>query len=97
MNGATRLALVVLAALWTLVAAWELAEHDSVKNAGRDALINRTRDITGTLGTFIQSQRRFGVVSQDRMETALQALVTLNDPVYVEAAQALAQIGRAHV
>ncbi len=72
----TRLALVALAVVWAVVAGWQVAEHSRVEKAGRDALINRTRDITGTLGTFIQSQRRFGVVSQDRMETALQALVT---------------------
>lgn len=72
----TRLAFVALAVIWTVIAAWQIAEHSHVEKAGRDTLINRTRDITGTLGTFISSQRRFGVVSQDRMETALQALVT---------------------
>ena len=72
----TRLAFVVLAVIWAVVVGWQMAEHSRVEKSGRDALINRTRDITGTLGTFIQSQRRFGVVSQDRMETALQALVT---------------------
>ena len=72
----TRLAFIVLLAVWALTAGWQADEHRRVEQAGRDSLINRTRDITGTLGTFIQSQRRFGVVSQDRMETALRALVT---------------------
>ncbi|NBV24343.1 MAG: hypothetical protein EBS05_20795 [Proteobacteria bacterium] len=72
----TRFAFVALAVIWTVIAGWQFAEHSGVEKAGRDTLINRTRDITGTLSTFISSQRRFGVVSQDRMEAALQALVT---------------------
>ncbi|MEN9574670.1 MAG: hypothetical protein RL514_2525 [Verrucomicrobiota bacterium] len=72
----TRLVIGLLVAVWALVAAWQAMEHGRVEADARDALIRRSRDITGTLAKFIESQRRFGVVSQERMEVALEALVT---------------------
>ncbi len=71
-----RLAFLLLAAVWALVAVWQTMEHDRVEKAAREALIRRSRDITGTMGKFIESQRRFGVVSQERMEVALRSVIT---------------------
>lgn len=71
-----RLAFGLLLAVWTAMAVWQAVEHNRVETAARDALIRRSRDITGTLGKFIESQRRFGVVSQERMEVALQSVIT---------------------
>lgn len=76
MNRPTRIATILLLAAWAVLAAWQVAEHSRVETAAREALLRRTRDITGTLGKFIESQRRFGVVSQERMEVALQAVIT---------------------
>ncbi len=44
-----------------------------------------------SMATFDAPSREFCVVRRSRTNTPLQALVTLNDPVYVEAAQALAR------
>lgn len=71
----TRLVYVLLAAVWALIVAWQVAEHDRVKQSARATLINRSRDITSTLGLVIRSQRRWGVVSQERVESALTELV----------------------
>lgn len=58
------------------VAAWQRAEHLRFERAAAEALINRGRDITSTLGVVVRSQRRFGgIVSKDRLEAALLDLV----------------------
>ena len=72
----TKLVYGLLLAVWGVIVVWQLVEHDRVNTAAKAALINRSRDITTTLGLVIRSQRRFGgVVSQERLESALSELV----------------------
>lgn len=73
-----RPAFILLLAAWVALAVWQTIEHSRVETAAREALLRRSRDITGTLGKFIESQRRFGVVSQERMEVALQSIITFS-------------------
>src|SRR2546425_99728 len=75
MSMRTRLVYGSLIAVWALIVAWQAVEHDRIKTSAREALRNRSRDITTTLGLVIRSQRRFGVVSQERLESALKELV----------------------
>jgi signal transduction histidine kinase len=66
----------VVALAWLLVVGWQLAEHRRVRQAAREALISRGRDITSTLGLVIRSQRRFGsIVSKERLESAIAGLI----------------------
>ncbi len=65
----------VLAAVWVMIIAWQFAEHDRVRRAAKVALVNRAKDISTTLGIVLRSQRRFGVISKDRLESALNELV----------------------
>ncbi len=71
----TRLVYGLLLAAWGIIVVWQAVEHDRVSKAARTALINRSRDISTTLGLVVRSQRRFGMVSQERLESALSELV----------------------
>jgi signal transduction histidine kinase len=65
----------LLLGVWVLVMAWQVEEHDRVKNAARVALANRAKDISTTLGIVLRSQRHFGgVVSKERLEASLAEL-----------------------
>lgn len=66
---------LVLLAVWLLVALWQAAEHRRVERNVRETLINRSKDISSTVGLVLRSQRRFGIISQDRLESALAALI----------------------
>ncbi|MBI5381673.1 MAG: hypothetical protein HZA31_07220 [Opitutae bacterium] len=82
---------VALAAVVLGVGAWQTVEHRRVRQAARQELINRGRDITSTLGVVVRSQRRFGlVISKERIESALQDLVR---PDYLESIAILGATG----
>ena len=67
---------IILIAFGLGVCGWQVEEHQRLKQTAAQALINRGRDITSTLGVVVRSQRRFGlVVSKDRIESSLQDLV----------------------
>ena len=57
------------------VCGWQAQEHLRFKRTAADALVNRGRDITSTLGVLVRSQRRFGLVSKERLQSALQDLM----------------------
>jgi len=69
----------LLAALCAGVAGlfgWQWGEHRRFEAATAQALVNRGRDITSTLGIIVRSQRRFGLlVARERIESTLQALI----------------------
>ena len=66
----------LLLIVWAIIMVWQGLEHHRVKGQAREAVIRRARDITGTLGLVIRSQRRFGgIVSKPRLESALKELV----------------------
>jgi signal transduction histidine kinase len=64
-----------LLAIWVILIGWQVAEHSRVKRSAQVALINRSKDISNTLGVLMRSQRFFGVISKERLETALSELV----------------------
>ncbi|MSU57230.1 MAG: hypothetical protein EXS35_03445 [Pedosphaera sp.] len=75
MNLRGRFVYGVLLAVWVLILGWQIAEHRRVHNAAQVALVNRAKDISTTLGIVLRSQRRFGVISKDRLESALNELL----------------------
>jgi signal transduction histidine kinase len=88
-----------LATLCLCVTAWQIVEHQRLANASRQALVDRGRDITSTLGVVVKSQRRFGVVIQkDRLVGALQDLIRPGDlehlSILSSAGESVASAGR---
>jgi len=79
MNPRGRLLSLVLLAVWAVTLAWQIAEHQRVRHSAKGALINRAKDVSTTLGIVLRSQRRFGVISKERLETALNDLLNRED------------------
>src|SRR4051812_7563745 len=75
MTRRSRWAYGLLLGVWALTLGWQVAEHVRVRKSARAALINRAKDISSTLGVVIRSQRHFGVISKERLESALTDLV----------------------
>lgn len=70
----------VLIGLGLTVCGWQAEEHIRYRRNASQALINRGRDITSTLGVVVRSQRRFGpVIWKERLQLALQDLVRPED------------------
>jgi len=75
-----QLVYAALAALWLAVVVWQWLEHQNVRAVNRQALVNRGRDITSTLGLVLRSQRRFGPFTvKERLAPALNALIKPQD------------------
>jgi len=67
---------------------WKTSEGDDKFRRGLYTTWRRSSPYP-SMATFDAPNREICTVRRDRTNTPLQALVTLNDPVYVEAAQAL--------
>jgi hypothetical protein len=67
---------------------WNTSEGDDKFRRGLYTLWRRSNPYP-SMATFDAPNREVCILRRDRTNTPLQALVTLNDPVYVEAAQAL--------
>ncbi len=65
----------LLFAVWGLILGWQLVEHSRVKTAARTELRNRAKDISTTVGVVLRSQRIFGLISKERLESALADLL----------------------
>lgn len=75
------------------ISGWQVEEHIRFRRDESQALINRGRDITSTLGVVLRSQRRwFGVVQKERLEATLQGLIR---PGELESVAILASSGDA--
>ena len=71
---------VVLLGCGAAICGWQVQEHARFKRNADQALINRGRDITSTLGVIIRAQSRRGMmIPKDRLESAMQDLVRPNE------------------
>src|SRR5215469_7590257 len=76
----------ILLAIWVVLIGWQGVEHMRVRRAAQQKLVDRTRDISTTLAVLLRSQRFFGIISPERLESALNELVKPGElhPVSVE-------------
>jgi len=65
----------LLLGAWLLILGWQALEHSRVKAQAQAELRNRAKDISTTVGIVLRSQRRFGIISRERIEPALNGLV----------------------
>jgi signal transduction histidine kinase len=69
----------VLIAVWVMLVGWQIAEHMRVQRNAHRALSLRAKDISETLGIVMRSQRRFGIITKEQLESAMNALVKPGD------------------
>jgi signal transduction histidine kinase len=65
-----------LAAILVLLSGWQAVEHRRVEASARATLRNQAKDISNTLFLLMRSQRFFGVITKERLESALNEVVT---------------------
>jgi signal transduction histidine kinase len=75
-----------LLAIWFVLIGWQAVEHIRVRHSAQQKLVDRTKDISNTLGLLMRSQRFFGVITRERLEPVLNDLVKPGElhPVSVE-------------
>jgi signal transduction histidine kinase len=70
----------MLAAIWGGLLGWQVAEHLRVSKEQHNGLIDHARDQSSTCGRLMSAPGVMGgVVSKERLESALNALVHTND------------------
>ena len=74
----------VLATVWVALIAWQTAEHGRVRRELHASLIDRGRYESSACGKLMRSPGFFGVVTKERLEAGLNALVNTNDLLAVE-------------
>jgi signal transduction histidine kinase len=65
----------LLLGVWVFATAWQVEEHNRVKEAARNELRNNSREIANTLSAVMRALRFRGTVLQDRLEPVLDELV----------------------
>ncbi|MFO1475621.1 MAG: ATP-binding protein [Verrucomicrobiota bacterium] len=65
----------LLAGIWLLVAAWQAAEYQKVKESARTDLRKSSKAIANTVGAFLRGLQFRGAVIPERLEPTLNELV----------------------
>jgi signal transduction histidine kinase len=71
----TSLVYGLLVGVWILVLAWQIEEHEKVKESARTDLRKSSKAIANTVGAFIRGLQFRGAVFPERLEPALNELV----------------------
>jgi signal transduction histidine kinase len=65
----------LLVGVWILVVAWQIEEHEKIKESARTDLRKSSKAIANTVGAFIRGLQFRGAVVPERLEPALNELV----------------------
>src|SRR5208282_560537 len=68
----------LLLGVWVLVVAWQIEEHARVREAAKNDLRNRSKEIANTVSAVIRAARFRGTVVQNRIEPVLNLIVRTN-------------------
>src|ERR1041385_6531464 len=66
----------LLFGVWVLVVGWQAQEHVRVKEAAKNDLRNRSKEIANTLSATIRALRFRGTILQERLEPVLNELIS---------------------
>src|SRR5208282_3470276 len=69
----------MLLAIWATLIVWQADEHLRARRAFQGMVVDRARYISTTCGLLMRARSFFGVVSQERLEAALNELVNTNE------------------
>ena len=83
---------IFLAVVWLVIVIWQAFDHYRFKNRAQTALLNRSKDITNSLGAIMRSQRRFNLISKERLEDALQDLIKMEELQSIALLNALGEV-----
>ncbi len=68
--------LLLLVGIWLLFFGWQAVEHQRFKEFSQKGLTRRAHDLSAALSVVIRSQGRIAVIPKDRLEAALEELVS---------------------
>jgi hypothetical protein len=69
----------MLAAIWAALIVWQTGEHLRGRQAFQNMVVDHGRSVSTTCGVLLRSRSFFGVVSQERLEAALNELVSTRE------------------
>ena len=69
----------MLAAIWAALIVWQTGEHLRSRQAFQNMVVDHARSVSTTCGVLLRARSFFGVVSQERLEAALNELVSTRE------------------
>ncbi len=79
----------VLLAVWALVVAWQIQEHNRAKEVARAGLLGRSKDVANLVGAFIRGARFRGAVFPETLERVLGEIVNTKTNELLRASEVL--------
>jgi signal transduction histidine kinase len=69
-----------LIAIWIALIGWQCVEHIQARRAEQQKLVDRAKVVSNTVGLLLRSKSFFGIISPERLESALNELIKPSGP-----------------